>query len=181
MAPGMSPGILGIGASLDLKAGSHFSIILAGDTPGDGPGHYAQLELAGGGTIEGSILDLSLEAAPGMGDRYTIIDNINSDFGSIDVTPLLGNFYDESGNALTNGSDIFATYGDMSYGFEIDYNQNASGYDVVLTEISASVVPEPSSLVLLSLGGVTLFAVFAKRRIACCFWPHRANGSAGSP
>jgi autotransporter-associated beta strand protein len=164
MAPGMSPGILGVGASLDLKAGSHFEIVLAGPTPGDGPGHYAQLELVGGGTIQGSILDLSLEAAPGLHDRYTIIENLNSDFGTSDVTPLTGIFFDESGRALTNGSDIFASFDGMSYGFEVDYNQNASGYDVVLTEVSMSAVPEPGSFVLLALGGAAVLAIVAPFR-----------------
>ncbi len=166
MAPGMSPGILGVGASLDLETASHFAIVLAGPTPGDGPGHYAQLELVGGGTIQGSILDLSLESAPSFNDRYTIIENLNSDFGTSDVTPLTGFFFDESGHALTNGSDIFASFNGMSYGFEVDYNQNASGYDVVLTEVSASAVPEPSSLVLLALGGAAVLAVAAQRRTA---------------
>ena len=166
MAPGMSPGILGVGASLDLEAGSHFAIVLAGPTPGDGLGHYAQLELVGGGTIQGSILDLSLEAAPGLNDRYTIIENLNSDFGTSDVTPLTGIFFDESGRALTDGSDIFASFNGMSYGFEVDYNQNASGYDVVLTEVSATAVPEPGSLVLLALGGAAVLAAAARRRTA---------------
>jgi hypothetical protein len=166
MAPGLSPGILGIGASLNLEPGSHFGIVLAGPTPGDGPGHYAQLQLVGGGTIQGSILDLSLEAAPSLNDRYTIIQNFDSDFLTSNVTPLTGIFSDESGHPLTNGSDIFASFGGSSYGFDVNYNQNASGYDVVLTEDSRSAVPEPPSLVLLALGGVAVLVVVAQRRLA---------------
>jgi autotransporter-associated beta strand protein len=164
MAPGMSPGILGVGASLDLQPGSHFGIVLAGTTPGDGPGHYAQLDLVGGGTIQGSILDLALESAPTLDSRYTIIENFNSDFGSSDVTPLTGIFYNEAGSPLANGSEIYAAYGSFNYGFEVQYNQNASGYDVVLTDVSATAVPEPSSFVLLALGVTATFAVAARRR-----------------
>src|SRR5262249_17599397 len=63
-----------------------------------------------------------------------------------------------------NGSDIYASFGGSSYGFEVNYNQNASGYDVVLTNVSMSPVPEPSSLMLLALGGTALLAVTARRR-----------------
>ena len=185
MAPGMSPGILGVGASLDLEPGSHFGIVLAGTTPGDGPGHYAQLDLVGGGTIQGSILDLSLESAPTLDSRYTIIENFNSDFGSSDVTPLTGIFYNEAGDPLANGSDIYASFGAFNYGFEVQYNQNASGYDVVLTDVSASAIPEPSSFVLLALGVTATFAVAARRRsrFGASRKPHhatKANKESGS-
>jgi autotransporter-associated beta strand protein len=163
-----TPGAMGIASALDLQPGSHFGVVLAGPTPGDGFGHYSQLELVGGGTIQGSILDLTLTAAPGLNDRYTIIENLNSDFDTSNVAPLTGIFYDQSGDPLTGGSEIFATYGGTSYGFEVDYNQNASGYDVVLTDVSATAVPEPSSWVLLASGGMVLFVVSKRSQKGRC-------------
>ena len=115
-------------------------------TPGDGPGHYAQLDLVGGGTIQGSILDLSLESAPTLDSRYTIIENFNSDFGFQRRHAAHRHLLHEAGDPLANGSDIYASFGAFNYGFEVQYNQNASGYDVVLTDVSASAIPEPSSL-----------------------------------
>ncbi len=165
MAPGAAAaGILGIGASLAMAPGSHLEITLAGLTAGDGAGHYSQLQLVGGGTIQGSILDLSLAAAPVFNHSYTIIENLNSDFGTSDVTPLTGIFFDESGRALTNGSDIDATFGGESYEFAVNYNQGPSGYDVTLTDVTMSTVPEPPSSLLLTLGAAAVFAVAARRR-----------------
>ena len=157
-------GIFGIGATLTMERGSHFEITLAGLTAGEGAGHYSQLQLVGGGTIQGSILDLSLAAAPVFNHSYTIIENLNSDFGTSDVTPLTGIFFDESGRALTNGSDIDATFGGESYEFAVNYNQGPSGYDVTLTDVTMSTVPEPPSSLLLTLGAGVLLAVAARGR-----------------
>jgi hypothetical protein len=165
MQPGMSPGVLGIGASLNLEPGSHLSIYLAGPNPGNGPGFYSQLQLVGGGTIQGSILDLSLLAAPTFLNRYTIVENFDDNFGTSNVTPLTGIFFDEAGHPLSNGSDIFASFGGNSFDFKINYNQGPSGYDVVLTDFTPNSVPEPSSLVLLAVGGGIMLVWCARQRM----------------
>ena len=69
-----------------------------------------QLEPVGAGSIQGSILDLSLEAARGPPRSLHDHENLNSDFGTTDVTQLSGIFLDESGRALTNGSDMLASF-----------------------------------------------------------------------
>lgn len=133
LAPGNSPGIINFG-NLTLASNSTFTAELNGTVAGTG---YDQANVAGSVTISNANLSLSLGFSPTTGNQFTIINNDLADAVS-------GTFL-----GLAEGSSVFV--GTINE-FQISY-VGGTGNDVVLTFL----VPEPTSLTLLALGGLLLW------------------------
>jgi hypothetical protein len=168
--PGNSPGVLTINGNYDQETGGTLAIEIdrGGNGPiaCDGPGCYSQLVVSGDITLANGMLDVTLDAAPVAGDLFGIIDNLHKD------TPIKGTF-----DGLLEDGMFTADFGGFAYLFEISYEGNVispsqvtfdGGNDVVLQVIRASPVPEPSSLMALLSGVMTL---------AACGWLRRRQES----
>ena len=61
---------------------------------------------------------------------------------------------------MAEGDDISAIFGNTEYTWDITYQGNGSisggGNDVMLTDLSTAVIPEPASFALLGLGGLAM-------------------------
>ena len=140
LAPGTSPGVLSTG-SATLDAGANLQIELGGTTLGT---QYDQLNVTGAVTLTGSNLVLSLinGFTPSAGQQFTIINNDAAD-------AVAGTF-----------AQPFVDLGGVR--FNINY-AGGTGNDVVLT---ASAVPEPTTVGLLGLGALGLLARRRRRQRA---------------
>jgi hypothetical protein len=96
-------------------------------------------------SLSNSILNVSLGFTPSVGDSFTIISNLGP-------AAVFGTFLDAQGDPLMNDA-TFLLDGTM---FEISYDGNPDGQDVILTAI----IPEPATWLLAVLGIV----VFYRRR-----------------
>jgi autotransporter-associated beta strand protein len=135
LAPGNSPGILHIG-DLSMANDSTNIFELNGTTVGT---QYDQLDVTGTVDLDNNaVLVLSVGYSAAMGDMFTIVNNDGTD-------PVSGLYKEPSGNVLSQGEE-FAPSG--TPGFKINY-LGGTGNDIVLT-----VVPEPSVITLLGLGGL---------------------------
>jgi hypothetical protein len=88
IAPGFSPGIIS-GGDLAMSSGTTLNIELNGSVPGTG---YDQLNVTGGVTLGNATLSVTAGFTPGLGNRFTIIDNDGAD-------PVTGTF-----NGLAEGA-----------------------------------------------------------------------------
>ena len=142
------PGILGIDGGIAFDAGSDFEVDLDGPTPGNTSTSYGQLDVTGTVSLGGATLDATLGYVPSPSDMLFIIENdLDSDITS-------GMF------AQGSTIDLISSVNGEDYRFQISYNGSdtgdpststtSGGNDVVL--YNATLVPEPSSLALLSLG-----------------------------
>ncbi len=159
---GKSPGVFTIdGGGVELEPGAFFEVDLNGSLPGDFPSSHSQLIVNGEVLLDGSILVASLGYVPAPSDLLFLIKNDG-------VDPIVGTF-----DGLPEGSPVSllssGPFGDGNlYQFLISYLGNAElslpsgGNDVVLT--NAQVVPEPSTLVLLGTGALTLLGYGWRRR-----------------
>ncbi|MCA9263960.1 MAG: PEP-CTERM sorting domain-containing protein [Planctomycetales bacterium] len=129
LSPGHSPGTMLITGNYSLSSGDLF-MELDGLTAGT---EYDQLIVTGDVSLAGD-LTLDVGFAPSLGDSFTIIDNQGAN---------------AIGGIFTQGSAISAG----GYDFAINY-MGGDGNDVVLT-----VVPEPTSLLLVGLSILGLFAI----------------------
>jgi T5SS/PEP-CTERM-associated repeat protein len=145
LAPGDGPGSITFSNNLTLAAGSMFAVALNGT----GAGQYDQISALGTVSVSNSVLSVSLGYTPSAGDSFTIISN----FGP---SAVLGTFVDSQGDALTNGAE-FPVDGTT---FQIDYTANADGQDVILTAL----IPEPSSLLLATVGAVMLWPLLKRKQ-----------------
>jgi len=142
LAPGNSPGLLTIngGLGLTLASNANYAVELNGLTIGS---QYDSTLVSGSGfiNISNSELSVSLGFTPSVGDQFDILTNLTGH-------AVLGTFdgLSEGGIINAGGTDLQISY----FG--------GTGNDVVLT-----VVPEPSSLVLV-LAGLGLMVVRRGRR-----------------
>jgi len=135
LAPGASPGQFTANANVTLQSGAMLEVELAGTTPGT---EYDQLLMGAGTTLTLSSPTLSviLGYSPSLGDSFQIVSGFSTLSGTFAGLP-------SSGSTFTVGSTLF----------QIDYNAS----DITLT-----VVPEPSSLGLL---GMVAAVLLLRRRI----------------
>jgi autotransporter-associated beta strand protein len=138
-----TPGIIHTLGGLNLAPGAMLQIDLGGTTAGNGTGFHSQVQVIGGTSLSGALLDLTLSVPPTKSNEYDIVRNL-------DNTPVSGRF-----EGLEEGTmfDVNSPFG--SYAFTITYfggndiYHDGSHNDVVL--ISLGIVPEPSPLALACL------------------------------
>jgi autotransporter-associated beta strand protein len=138
LAPGASPGTLSAGGAVTLELASTLAVEINGTTAGT---DYDQLAMGGFGlTLNNPGLAVSLGFTPGLGDSFPIVTGLSGFdpdvFGVFSGKP--------QGSQFTVGSTTF----------EIDYGTS---------DISLTVVPEPSTL---GLFGLLAAAVLLRRRRA---------------
>jgi hypothetical protein len=122
--PGMSPGILGVVGNYHQDSAGTLDIQIGGASAGTG---YSQLEISAMASVAGT-LDLSLinGFTPSNGEKFVIL-----------ISGGLSGFF-----ATVNGMDEGNT------DFSVAYGPGGFTNDVVLT---AAIVPEPTSVVLVGL------------------------------
>jgi autotransporter-associated beta strand protein len=140
ISPGNSTGVFSVAGHLDL-AGT-----LAIQLGGTSPGSYDQVVVGFGATLSNPTLSLSLVGGftPTVGQQFVIIQNNNPPPW---VFPISGTF--------SSGGTVTDDFGDV-------YSITYLPFAVVLTDIT--VVPEPSTLLLLGVGALGLMARMRRRR-----------------
>lgn len=134
LAPGYSPGITTVLGFYALNSGALELELLNSGT--GGVVGFDQLAVRDGVTLGvDSQLDLVLRNAPNVGDSFLIVDNRSS-------SPISG--------AFANDDALTADFGSMRYNFSVDYTAG-NGNDVRLSVIAATMVPEPSGVLLAAL------------------------------
>ena len=119
VAPGNSPGILGVGNTV-FNTGSKFTVGLNGAS---GTG-YDQLAVTGTIDLGGATLAGSLGFGPGSGAVFTIVDNDG-------VEPVTGTFNGLAGTTVTIGATNFT----------ISYTGGTGSNDVTLTAPGTAKAP----------------------------------------
>ena len=150
--PGNSPGVLSIDGGLSLSPASgtdpagiaEFEIDPVAD-------NTSQIVVTGGLDLNGGSLSVILDSAPVLSQRFDIIS-------SDSPTPTF----------FAEGSTVDAIFGGFDYVFDVNYRGDPNsplsmGNDVILTNIAAIPIPEPSTLMLLALGVVGLMVVRRRR------------------
>ena len=145
----LSPGVSGVGAlsvgDATLDAGG--SLVIDLDPTG---GVSDILNVTGTIALNGANLVVDLLSAPTLGEGFDIVDNDGTD-------PVSGVF--------SSGQFVNAAFDGSWYRFSIEYAYNADsgvvGNDIRLTSVA---VPEPSTWVMMGLGGLVLI-VFRPRRL----------------
>ncbi|MBX2997357.1 MAG: pullulanase-type alpha-1,6-glucosidase [Caldilineaceae bacterium] len=125
LSPGASPSLLVVDGDVTLSASDTFSVEIGGLIPGT---EYDQLQITGAGrtvTLGDAVLATTLISAfvPGLGDSFTLIDNVEASsivVGEFDSLP--------QGSILSVGSTDFW----------IDY-AGGTGNDVVITACSLAI------------------------------------------
>jgi hypothetical protein len=143
-----SPGANGVGAltvgDTTLSAGS--DLIINIDPVGE---ETEVLNVTGAVSLGGADLVLDLFSAPTLGEGFDILTNDGTD-------PISGEF--------SNGQWAYAAFDGTWYRFDIDYAFNADGglvgNDIRLTSVP---VPEPSTWLLMGLGGLVVAGFRARR------------------
>ena len=119
VAPGDSPGIL-TSAAVSLDSASSLVAIVNGTTAGT---QYSQLNAAAGGvTLGGATLSMTLGYTPAAGDSYTLIRNQAN-------TAISGTF-----NGLPEGAQFFVG----GHPFSITYLGGVGGHDVVVRALATA-------------------------------------------
>jgi hypothetical protein len=131
----------------------------------------------GGGAIN-SYLNLVLDSAPDITvdnrvqdlGLFKLDDSVNGttpNTAGVSTTDVTKEFKDMQGNALAEGSTISASFGGVTYSWQIFYDGDingstitgaGTGNDVVLIGQAVAAVPEPASLGMLAIGGLALLA-----------------------
>ncbi len=138
--PGASPGVLTIGSSLTMSAGSTANFAIQGVTPGNGAGFHSQIFSTSGSTIAlgAGVANLVLDFTgasytPAITDRIVLIDYSTSP-GTL--TGFFAGLPDDSiavSNVLGSGLDYYIYYGTLA------------GY---ANKVVLSPVPEPVHILL---------------------------------
>lgn len=157
LAPGGSPGVLGIGGTLTFSDSSVFSLEFGGATPGNGIGRYDQVNVGQSVAIGTNVtLNLSLSGGyvPTPSDTFFVLNrsdlvNYSSFFlnAAEGATVDLGNGFS---GTITYQADWTGTQGGSSL---------TGGNDIAIY----SVVPEPGGALLL-VGGLALVSGGRRRR-----------------
>jgi hypothetical protein len=165
LAPGDGgTGTLDLANNLTLAAASTYKVQLGGSTPGDGTGFYDQVNMTaitGAITLNtGAALDFSLADGfiPSSLDNFFILTRADS--------AGFGTYF----SAAAEGASI--TFGGGAYTGQITYLANwtgtqgtstlTGGNDVAFYNVVA--VPEPGTISLAALGGLTLAGMHWRRR-----------------
>ena len=158
LAPGdEGTGTLDFGNNLTLSGSSTYRVQLGGTTPGDGPGFYDQVNMtlsSGAVTLNsGAGLNLSLidGFTPSATDMFFILTRADSAAWTTTFAGLA------EGAAVTLGS----------YSGYITYQANWTGSQGTSTATGGNdvaIVPEPGTITLLGLGGLTLAGMGWRRR-----------------
>ena len=119
IGPGASPGLLNTGVTT-FATGGIFTAELNGPTVGTG---YDQLNVTGGVTLTGAVLNLVLNYSPTTASTFTLINNDAAD-------AVVGTF-----TGLAEGATFTVTTGAITGRFSITY-VGGTGNDVVLTKLS---------------------------------------------
>jgi autotransporter-associated beta strand protein len=147
--PGNSPAAVN---GTNQGFGGTVQIELGGATPGNGDGHYDQINDAATILLTGSprlsILPWN-GFLPDPGQQFEVMtwqSGLNGSFGSVEVDPWF-----------------------MSHGiwFDVAYHDPAGSGGLTLTAVNAT--PEPGSLLLLAAGAVALTGCLGRRRRQRCF------------
>ncbi len=136
LAPGNpAPGVLIDTGNLTLgpdtsNNNSKFTVVLDGSSPGNGTGHYSQMQAAGVISLTGATLSASLgpDFVPTLGSQYTIIDNTG--------TNMIGGMF--AGQGEGSVIEISGTAFPTPIPFTISYVGGTNTESVVLTELDAS-------------------------------------------
>ncbi len=159
---GDSPGSFTVaGGDLTLQTTASYLVEIAGKAAGT---EHDQLVLDGGdlhlentaSPDDGPVLEVVTGGDGrgwGLGDEIVIVDLLGPGAATD------GEFYDVFGNPLHEG-DIVQDSGNPAWSWRLSY-LGGSGNDVVL---GLNSVPEPSTVVLLGLGGLALLALARRRR-----------------
>lgn len=163
--PGNSPGIFTIdGGDVVFEGGSTFGIDIDGPSAGNGSGFHSQLSMVDGtvSLLSGlggerpylSVAVLAESYIPQVGDMFTIIHQVGSQYARIDLGG--GVFSDLDGASLFNGATFMAdgfTFR-IRYDFDADSgNPLLSGNDVMLEVVA---IPAPGGLAVVGLGALAL-------------------------
>ena len=150
-------GVFEVG-SLTLEAGSRTSLLISGTMAGT---DHDQIESAGGSLTYGGILDLTLSGSYAMGTTFSLFEGFSTQFGTLDsislTTPV-----DSVYNGLAFTRSVFD--GELVWWTQ----PNTSGQSLKFEQATGNliVVPEPSTVVIASIGAALAGLWRARRRKA---------------
>jgi hypothetical protein len=141
--------------SLTLEAGSRTSLLISGTIAGT---DYDQIATGGGSLTYGGILDLTLSGSYALGTTFSLFEGFASHFGTL-TDVMLSTSLDSPYSGLTFSRSVFDSQ-------VVWWTQaNISGQSLKFTEGTGTlvVVPEPSTIVIASIG-VALAGLWRVRR-----------------
>jgi len=147
-------GVFEVG-SLTLEAGSRTSLLISGTIAGT---DYDQIATGGGSLTYGGILDLTLSGSYALGTTFSLFEGFASHFGTL-TDVMLSTSLDSPYSGLTFSRSVFDSQ-------VVWWTQaNTSGQSLKFTEGTGTlvVVPEPSTIVIASIG-VALAGLWRVRR-----------------
>jgi autotransporter-associated beta strand protein len=93
LSPGNSPGVLTVGSTVTLAAGSSFEVEINGAAAGNGAGFHDQLNIVGAGNqfvANGATLDVNLTAISGLGAYTPYVPTLGQTFRIVTAEGGLG-------------------------------------------------------------------------------------------
>jgi len=147
-------GVFEVG-SLTLEAGSRTSLLISGTAAGTS---YDQIASNGGSVTYGGLLDLTLSGSYALGTTFSLFEGFATEFGTLSAVNLTTP-NDSPYNGLAFTRSVF--HGDVVWWTQ----PNSSGQSLKFVEATGAliVVPEPSTIVIASIG-VALAGLWRMRR-----------------